>query len=475
VVGCATENIPAATLLVPYFQVSRNGTQGEDIPEGGADTLVSFTNTTSTGLIVHVTVWNKYGKPILGFNVPTAAFDVTFFRMKDILNGKLRVNPYTQTPARLPLDPCGQNRTTGVYDPRVGFGATVYSRFPNPSPGDAARSISIYDVPAFPSAQRRMIWDSLDESGGVVDFRGPGGVNILDEDNPLCGSGSDGRLTGDFSGYVTLDVVNYCTNFFPDESSYYTRDAIATRGWEEKGFTPNALIGDVVYVDRQAGTSFSGSMVSLIFDSRLEWPERQTFYGRNAWLETRTGEEAPFAYRFAGDGRLPLGTRYGLRYLSDTANRLQSSMVVWRTDRYRAAEGFQTNLCDWWSACAGVTAGGCAGLGSYTADRAPIIFTFDNDSGLFIPTGGCGLPFDRTPYTFLESQRIDLLNNGEINPGYFKGGWIDIRLPGTPGVGQAFVGVMHQGPGVSVGMAAARFDAPYRCSPVIVGSGVPSN
>lgn len=155
VVGCATENIPAATLLVPYFQVSRNGTQGEDIPEGGSDTLVSFTNTTSTGLIVHVTVWNKYGKPVLGFNVPTAAFDVTFFRMKDILNGKLRVNPYTQTPARLPLDPCGQNRTTGVYEPRVGFGATTYSRFPNPSPGDAARSISIYDVPAFPSAQRR--------------------------------------------------------------------------------------------------------------------------------------------------------------------------------------------------------------------------------------------------------------------------------------------------------------------------------
>ena len=34
-VTCAYDNVPAATLLVPYFKVSRNGSTGADIPEGG--------------------------------------------------------------------------------------------------------------------------------------------------------------------------------------------------------------------------------------------------------------------------------------------------------------------------------------------------------------------------------------------------------------------------------------------------------
>ncbi|MCL4809215.1 MAG: hypothetical protein KJ062_15725, partial [Thermoanaerobaculia bacterium] len=39
-VTCAYDNVPGATLLVPYFKVSRNGATSENIPEGGVDTLV---------------------------------------------------------------------------------------------------------------------------------------------------------------------------------------------------------------------------------------------------------------------------------------------------------------------------------------------------------------------------------------------------------------------------------------------------
>src|SRR5204863_107935 len=118
--------VPAATLLAPHFRVSRNGVTSADtdIPDlpGQTDTLMAITNVGSTGVIVHATVWSKYGHPVFGFNIPMTAYDVAFFRMKDILNGKLDVNPNTQS-GSLSSDPCGLNQATGVYAPTTGFGA----------------------------------------------------------------------------------------------------------------------------------------------------------------------------------------------------------------------------------------------------------------------------------------------------------------------------------------------------------------
>ena len=128
-VTCAYDNVPAATLLVPHFRVARNGSTGGDIPEGGVDTLCSVTNVSATGLIVHVTVWNKYSKAVLDFNVPMTAYDVAFFSMRQILNGDLNVNKNLQKTSSLPNDPCGLNQTSGTYAPTVGFGATRYVRF----------------------------------------------------------------------------------------------------------------------------------------------------------------------------------------------------------------------------------------------------------------------------------------------------------------------------------------------------------
>jgi len=493
-VTCSYDNVPAATLLVPYFKVSRNGSTGGDVPEGGTDTLIALTNVSNTAVIVHATVWNKYSRAILDWNIPMTAFDVAFFRMKDVLNGKLNSNSNTQSAARLPNDLCGINRNTGAYAPVTGFGATTYIRFRNPDATDIARSISIYDstrgeLPVGGNF-RRTVWDSLDESGDIVNFRAPGGVNILDTDNRGCGSAVDGTYSGDFSGYVTLDVVNYCTNWFPDEPQFYTLDAIATSGWSVYGYTPNCLIGDVFYIDPAAsGGVIAGDVaVPLEFDYRLDWRVSNTFFGRyDAYefpsliaepgpLHSGSGLNAnwPFGYQFIGDGREPLGTRYGLRYYSDTANGLQSWAIVWRTDIYNNPNNGpgDINLCDWWRACAGITGGGCAGFGLFDTLHQLVVRTFDNDEGLFIPTGGGPSGGEITPnnlYVFLESQRISLLNNGEINPGGFKGGWIDIRFPGNTLYNEAYVGVQHSGPGttLSVGHSASVLSNQFLCSPII--------
>src|ERR1039457_7313823 len=50
-VTCAYDNVPAATLLVPYFKVSLNGATGYPIPSGGTGTLLSGVHVSPPGRI----------------------------------------------------------------------------------------------------------------------------------------------------------------------------------------------------------------------------------------------------------------------------------------------------------------------------------------------------------------------------------------------------------------------------------------
>src|SRR5512139_2174552 len=122
-VTCSYDNVPGATLLVPDFKVSRNGvtSNATDIPEGGVDTLVAVTNVSWFGVNAHVTVWNKQSAPVLDFNIPMSGYDVMFFRMKDVLNGKLNIN---QTQKLIGgVDPCTV---------MIGNTQTRFVRFANP-------------------------------------------------------------------------------------------------------------------------------------------------------------------------------------------------------------------------------------------------------------------------------------------------------------------------------------------------------
>jgi len=474
-VTCSYDNVPAATLLVPYFKVSRNGSTGGDVPEGGVDTLVSLTNVSATGVIVHVTAWNKYSKPTFDFNIAMTAYDVAFFRMKDLMNGKLNVNTNVQKRSSLPNDPCGLNTSTLVYNPTTGFGPTRYVRFANPDVSfDAINAITIYRDQEILGSFRNRVWSSHDESGDIATFSTAAGANVLDTDNRACGVASTGVYSGDFSGYLTMTVVNYCTNYFEDQQQFYLNDAIATTGWAPYGYTPNCLIGDVFYIDPAAagGVIAGDQAVPIEFDSRLDWTVANTFFGRYDILETTSvpGGAYPASYAFRGDGREPLGTRYGFRYFSDTANGLQSWAIVWRTDIYNNPTNGpgDVNLCDWWRGC--ISGAGCAGFGLYDTIHILQVATFDNDEALFVGSGGpSGGGTTVNLFVFLESQRIALAGAGDINPGGFKGGWINVRFPGNTFYNEAYVGIQHSGPGttLSVGHSATLLQNGFICNPAI--------
>lgn len=467
-VTCAYDNVPGATLLVPYFKVANTaGTSlSAGIQPGGANTLVAITNVSQWGAIAHVTVWNKQSAAVLDFNVPMTGYDVATFNMRDILNGFLNVNPTLQKPAT--TDIC-QNLTKYLGDTQ-----TRFIRFTNPEygivGGDFDMSIGYYDSPAFTGLFRQKVWLSLDEGADVFSLTTR---PSNDSKNPVCGTANTGTPAGDFTGYLTIDVVNYCTNYFPDESAFYTNDAIATVGWDLNGGS-NVLMGDVFYIDSNTSANISGdTAVALEFDSRLNWVTERTFYARYT-VDSSSGAIAdaagPYArFSFIGDGREPLGVAYGFRFL-DKAGAASSTLTVWRSDVWDGGTGAGHNLVN---------------LCNIADNTIPVfIATRDEDENMnetqITPGPSGGDPVSSNPpYIWWESQRIILTDNTDFNPAGYDFGWSAIQFPPQVAVAQggvrpymsqfnqAYIGVEHTAPGqfVSVGHHATLLDNQFTCMP----------
>ena len=82
---CTIDDVPAATLLLPYFEVDLNSTNG-------VTTLFSVNNASATAILAHVTVWTDLSVPVLDFDIYLTGFDVQTMNMRDIVNGIL---PFT--------------------------------------------------------------------------------------------------------------------------------------------------------------------------------------------------------------------------------------------------------------------------------------------------------------------------------------------------------------------------------------------
>src|SRR5436305_2385705 len=80
---CTIDAVPAATLLLPYFEVDLNNPNGET-------TLFSINNASATAVLAHVVVWSDLSVPVLDFNIYLTGYDVQTINLRDILvNGVL--------------------------------------------------------------------------------------------------------------------------------------------------------------------------------------------------------------------------------------------------------------------------------------------------------------------------------------------------------------------------------------------------
>src|SRR5215213_1573512 len=76
--SCDIAALPAATLLLPYFEVDL------DNPDGST-TLFTITNVTNVDQIARVTLWTDRSYPVIDFNVYLTGYDVQSINLYDVI------------------------------------------------------------------------------------------------------------------------------------------------------------------------------------------------------------------------------------------------------------------------------------------------------------------------------------------------------------------------------------------------------
>ncbi|MEA2489962.1 MAG: hypothetical protein QOH21_1754 [Acidobacteriota bacterium] len=261
---------PAATLLLPYFQVAARQDRK------GLTTLVTIVNTSSQPQIARATIWTDWAYPVITFDIFLTGYDVQAINLYDVLvNGLL--------PGNGP-----QNSPTG--------------------------SRSVASNPSFlPSAQTScaqlplLIPPSLARE--VLTALGYGTIST-------CGSGSTavGFTHGDAVGYMTFDLVATCSAKAPGQP-----------GAAGELLYDNVLTGDYQLVDANPATGNYALGSPLVHVRAV--PE-----GGNAGQTIRTSFARTFYQRFTGgtDRRQPLPSTFASRYIQGGSTGFKTNFTIWR-------------------------------------------------------------------------------------------------------------------------------------------------
>jgi hypothetical protein len=268
---CIIEETPAATLLLPYFEV--------DLANGdGLSTLFSINNAAAEAVLAHVVIWTDLAVPMLQFNVYLTGYDVQTINLRDVLsNGVLpRTASATQDPGDV-ISP------VGAFSRDSGF-ASCTGQLPPP----------ILPANVIQHAQ----------------------LALTGRPSPLLNNRCSGRSLGDniARGYVTVDTVNNCTSRFPGDPGYFVA------GGTGDATNQNVLWGDYFYVNSREGFAQGETLVHIQADAgnpQLSTPGRYTFYGRYVGWS-------------AADNRQPLSTNFAVRFVNGGEFTGGTSLAVWR-------------------------------------------------------------------------------------------------------------------------------------------------
>lgn len=209
--SCDIGVTPAATLLLPYFEVDFEADKGD-----GVTTHFTITNVSDQPQIAHVTVWSDWSVPVLDFNIFLTGYDVQGIDLWDVIaRGIIPQTGIGTATADHPNSPEGPFSA----DNRTGNPAFLGSAVNDCNPAIGA-------PPQIPGQLLTAIQNGL--TGGTYGFLGSG-----------CRVGS---VRENAVGYVTVDVARTCTLKLPTDPTYYTNEIAFD----------NVLIGDTFRIDPQA-------------------------------------------------------------------------------------------------------------------------------------------------------------------------------------------------------------------------------
>jgi len=300
--SCDIGVAPAATLLLPYFEVDVTAARTQN-------TLFTITNVSRLPQIAHVTLWTDWSFPVLDFNIYLTGYDVQGISMSDILNGAFIASNVGTGPT------VAQTQPTGVGSLSAGFTAN-----PNFAGGGASIACTGLPGPLNPTlvaAVRAALTTGVYNPGGTA----------------ACPNAVGGTHANAI-GYVTIDVASNCSLALPTDPTYYATsilfDNVLIGDYQQLGPAPtgttaasfdaggNAMVHiRAVPEGGPAGTPLSGAQTNLPY----------TFYDRYTPAANRTL-----------DRRQPLPALWAARYIQGGTGAFATNFKIWR-------EGFGAGAC----------------------------------------------------------------------------------------------------------------------------------
>ena len=116
---CTVDDVPAATLLLPYFEVDLDNANG-------INTLFSINNASATAVLAHVVLWTDLSVPTFDFNIYLTGYDVQTVSIRDIFNGTV---PRTASAGQDPGDTISHH---GQFSQDINF-ASCTGQLPPPA------------------------------------------------------------------------------------------------------------------------------------------------------------------------------------------------------------------------------------------------------------------------------------------------------------------------------------------------------
>jgi hypothetical protein len=266
---CTIDAVPAATLLLPYFEVDLNN-------PNGLTTLFSVNNSSATAILAHVVMWTDLSVPVLDFNIYLTGYDVQTINVRDLLAGAIPVT------ASAGQDPTDKISPKGPKSQDINFASCLGQLPPPPLPTNFVQHLALA---------------------------------LTGKASPLLGGLCSGRALGDniARGYITVDTVNNCTLRLPSDPAYFSSDITFQ----------NVLFGDYFYVNSAQNFADGDTLVHIeasLTDPATTTAGRYTFYGRYVGWN-------------ASDHREPLATEFAGRYVNGGDFTGGTSFVVWRDSK----------------------------------------------------------------------------------------------------------------------------------------------
>jgi hypothetical protein len=269
--SCDISTSPAATLLLPYFEVDVNSHVTK-----AQNTIFSIINTSRSPQIARVTVWTDSGYPALWFNVFLTGYDVQSISLYDVLARGIVPATSNASPNGLRSAPNSENAHFVALEGCAASGGELTAEV-------LANVQSVLTVGAAASS----------------------------------GACKVGTSHTNAAGYVTVDLVNSCSPVSPLDVGYYSQilafENVLTGDYER--INPDTLSGNFAggspLVHIKAIPEGGGPSTTT--------PLPYTFYDRYTPPNTRKV-----------DRRQPLPSSFAARFIQGGKAQFFTDFVMWR-------------------------------------------------------------------------------------------------------------------------------------------------